>query len=339
MPNTQPPLDTPQTVETLKKIIDRDAAVNVFVAGAISRFREGKELCDIEALKKSGVIALSDDGSCVTDNSLMEKALKSADRYGLLVTDHCEDKNLSARGMVNEGFIATRLGLRGWKKEAEYKMVKRDIDLAEKTGTGVHISHVSCGESLELIRRAKEKNIKVTCEVAPHYFTLSEDCCVTFDTNTKVNPPLRGAEDIEAIKKSIKDKTVDAIASDHAPHGKHDKEVEFEFASSGIIGLETSLALCVSGLIETGIISWAELADLTAWSPARILGLKAKGAIAEGFDADIALIDPDREWVYKEEHIKSKSKNSPFVDWKFKGMVTETIAGGKILLREGIFKV
>ncbi|MCX5678927.1 MAG: dihydroorotase [Candidatus Omnitrophica bacterium] len=328
MPNTEPAIDNPKTVKLVKDIIKKDALCNVLIVGAITLSRLGKELADLAGMKRAGVIALSDDGSSVEDRDLMRDAFKETKINGMLVMDHCEDPALSALGVVNKGFISTKMGLKGIAKAAEYEMIKRDIELAERAAARIHIAHVSCGESVEIIRKAKKRGVKVTAETAPHYFTLTEECCVTYDTNTKMNPPLRTKEDVEAIKKGLSEGTIDAIATDHAPHTDSEKDVEFDFAPFGIIGLETALGLAVTELVEKKILSWDELIEKMSINPAKILGVEALG-LKEGAPADIVIIDPAEEYTYAKGSIESKSKNSPFVGWRLKGKVTDVFVRGE----------
>jgi dihydroorotase len=335
MPNTEPPIDNPKTAKLLKEIIDKTALCNVFIAGAITQGREGKKLTDFNLMKKEGVIAVTDDGSSVEDDSVMVEALKKAATVSVIVIDHCEDKRLSAGGMINKGFISTKMGLRGISKEAEYAVVKRDIELASRLKARIHIAHVSCKESVDLIRNAKKDGILVTAETAPHYFTLTEECCVSYDTNTKMNPPLRTGDDVESVKNGLSDGTIDAIATDHAPHTDSEKGVEFDLAPFGIIGLETALSLAAMELIDTKRLSWADLVLKMSVNPAKILGLKRAGLKA-GAAADITIIDPGKEYIYKKDGIESKSKNSPFVNWKLKAKVTDVFVGGRIVMKNEV---
>jgi dihydroorotase len=332
MPNTYPAIDNAEALKRLKEIIKKDSLANVFIVAAITKGRNGAEITDMQAMKKEGAIAVSDDGNSVGDESVMSKAAKIAKENGLLLISHCENKNISKNGVVNEGITATKLGLRGIPRRAEYEFVERDINLAEKAKSKIHIAHVSTKESVEIIRKAKKKGISVTAETAPHYFVLDETACVTYDTRTKMNPPLRSPEDVEAVIQGLADGTIDAIASDHAPHGKHEKEIEFEFASFGIIGLETALPLGIMNLVDKKRISWTRLIELMSANPAKILGLKQKGSLSVGSDADITIIDPTEEWVVTRDSIRSKSKNSPFIGWKLKGLATDVIVGGKKVL-------
>ena len=332
MPNTAPAMDCEDSVALLKEIIKKDAKNNVFICGAITRERLGKELADIAKLKNAGVVALSDDGASVDDDALMLEALKQAANLGIAMICHSEDKSLSNAGVVNAGFTATRLGLRGISKESEYKRVERDIRLAEQAGVKVHIAHVSCKESVEIIREAKKRGVSVTCETAPHYFALNEEALLNYDPNMKMNPPLRSKADVEAVKKGLIDGTVDAIASDHAPHTENEKEIEFDRAEFGVVGLETELAAGISELIDTGLLEWRELVKKLSLNPAKILGVN-KGTLSVGADADIAIVDPDKEWIVVKKELLSKSKNSPFLGRKLKGSVGYTICAGKIVYK------
>jgi dihydroorotase len=328
MANTTPAIDSPESVDLLQKLIKKTANCNVSIAGAITKGRLGKELTDIAALKKLGVVAISEDGFSVEDPELFSAALKKAQANKILVICHCEDRSLSANGVVNLGFISTRMGLRGISRESEYLRVKRDLDLAEKTGAAVHIAHVSCKETAEIIAKAKKKGIKVTAETAPHYFSLTEEAVLDFDTNMKMNPPLRGKEDLAAIEQGLKNKTIDAIASDHAPHTENEKDIEFERAEFGVIGLETELAAAITELVGDNLLNWNKLVEKMALNPSRILGIN-KGTLSAGADADILVVDPEKEWIVKKETLLSKSKNSSFIGRKLKGCVEYTLCQGK----------
>lgn len=330
MPNTQPAMDCPQSIELLKEIIRKDAKVNVLACGTITLGRLGQELSDIAALKKSGVKAISDDGASVDDDGLMLEAFKKAKSAGLLTICHSEDKKLSGKGVINAGFNATRLGLRGISNESEYKRVRRDIELAQKAGACLHIAHVSCKESIEIIAQAKKKGVKVTCETAPHYFALSEDDIVDYDTNMKINPPLRSKEDVAAIKIGLKNGTIDAIASDHAPHTENEKDIEFERAEFGKIGLESGLAVSIMELIDKKVLTWTELVEKITVNPAKILEID-QGSLGVGAVADIIIVDANHEFILDKKSIVSKSKNSPFIGKKVKGSVEYTIYNGKIV--------
>ncbi|MFH0763403.1 MAG: dihydroorotase [Candidatus Omnitrophota bacterium] len=328
MPNTEPPTDDPVAANTLRAIIKKDAACNVVIVGAITELRQGLKLAEFLHMKEAGVTAFSDDGSSVDDQALLAGALSEAAAQGLVIIEHCEDRKLSAGGVMNAGLMATKMGLKGISRASEYERAQRNVDLARRKLSAIHIAHVSCKESVDLIRKAKYCGIKVTAEIAPHYFTLTEDCCATYDTNTKMNPPLRSKEDVEAVKKGLADGTIDCIATDHAPHTDAEKDVEFDSAPFGIIGLETALGLAVTELIDKKALSWSELIIKMSVNPAGILGI-GKGVLSAGSPADIVIIDPDKEYIYKKDSIESKSKNSPFIDWKLKAKVTHVFVGGK----------
>jgi len=330
MPNTAPAPDSVENVRLVREIIKNSAKTNVFICGAITIGRLGKHLTDISKLKKEGAIAISDDGASVDSPELMQKALKNAKSEKIAVICHCEDRELSASGVVNAGFTSTRMGLRGISRESEYKRVARDIELAQKLNAPIHIAHVSCKETVEIIAKAKKKGIKVTCETAPHYFALDESAALGYDTNMKMNPPLRGKNDMFAIRHGLADGVIDVIASDHAPHTENEKEIEFERAEFGVIGLETELAVSITELIEAGLLEWQGLVRKLCLNPANILRIN-KGTLGVGADADIVVFSPEEEWVVKKEKLVSKSKNSCFLGRKLMGVVVYTICGGKLV--------
>lgn len=334
MPNTEPAIDNAGAVKALKALIKKNALANVIIAGAITEGRAGKQLTDFRQMKKEGAAAVSDDGSSVEDDSLMLSALNNCRKEKILLIAHCEDAKISGPGVINKGFISTKMGLRGIPREAEYERVQRDLKLAKEASSRIHIAHVSCKEAVSLIRSAKGDGLNVTAETAPHYFTLNEECCVAYDTNTKMNPPLRTKEDVEAVKEGLADGTIDAIATDHAPHTDSEKDVEFDFAPFGIIGLETALSLAVMELIDKKILSWPELILKMSANPSKILGLN-KGSLANGSIADITIIDPAEEYVYTKDSIESKSKNSPFIGWRLKAKVSSVFVGGRLVMKDG----
>lgn len=336
MPNTLPAMDCPENIKLLKNILQKSAQANVFLAGAITKGRLGKELTDISGLKKEGVIAISDDGSSVDNAELMCQAMLKAKDAGILVICHCEDKSFTHEGVVNLGIISTRLGLRGISRESEYQRVARDIELAEKTGASVHIAHLSCQESVELIAQAKKKGIKITAEVTPHHFALTEEAVLGFDANMKMNPPLRSKADAGALKEGLKSGVIDVIASDHAPHTENEKEIEFERAEFGTIGLETELAASITELVKGGLLGWMDLVKKLCLNPAKILGT-GKGTLSIGSDADIIVVAPDKEWIVQKEGFVSKSKNSAFLGKKLSGVVEYTICNGKVAYKNEVY--
>jgi dihydroorotase len=329
MPNTTPAIDCVDSVKLLSSIIRDTACAQVFMCGAITKGRLGKELTDAARLKKEGVIALSDDGASVDSPDLLLKAMKKAREHRILVICHCEDKSHSAGGVMNLGAISTKLGLRGIPNESEFKRVQRDISLAEKARCSVHIAHVSCVESVELIARAKKKGIRVTCETAPHYFSLTEDAVLDYDSNKKMNPPLRSRKDMEAVQQGLVKGVIDVIASDHAPHTIAEKEIEFDRAEFGVTGLETELAVAATYLVHPGLLTWADLCRRMSLNPARILGID-KGTLSPGKDADIVIVDPGLEWEVQKEGFVSKSSNSSFLGSGLKGRVVKTIYRGAV---------
>lgn len=328
MPNTRPVNDNRSVTEfILRKAAEANLA-NIYPIGAISMNSDGKQMTEFWDLREAGIVALSDDGNPVMDAALMRRAMEYADSLNLPVIQHCEDKNLSAGGLMNEGYPSTLLGLPGIPAIAEEIMVARDILIAEYTGTRIHFAHVSTVGSVRLIRDAKKRGLQVTAETAPHYFTLTDESLRDYDTNYKVSPPLRGKTDVSAVKEGLADGTLDAIACDHAPHGRTDKEVEFEYAANGISGLETSLGLSLS-LVHEGVLSWPELIAKMSCNPARILNLP-KGTLAKGADADITVIHPELAWSVDAAAFRSLGKNSPFSGRKLKGRAVLTIVGGDI---------
>lgn len=333
MPNTNPAMDCAENIKLLKGIINKDAKINVLVCGSITKGRLGKELSPSAILKKNGACALSDDGCSVDDSELMLEAFKKARQAGILTICHCEDKKISGKGVINLGFNSTRLGLRGISNESEYKRVARDIELAQKAGAAVHIAHVSCRQSVEIIAKAKKKGMRLTCETAPHYFSLTEDALLGYDTSMKMNPPLRSPEDLAAIKQGLRDGTIDAIASDHAPHTDNEKDIEFERAEFGVVGLETELAVSITELIDAKLIDWSSLFKKLSCNPSRILGID-KGSLGVGMPADIVVISAGKEWSVRKNELISKSKNSAFLGRTLKGTVDYTICNGKLVYQK-----
>ncbi len=330
MPNTDPPMDSVENVRRLSGIVRKTAAARVLISGALTRARRGEEPVVVQELKKAGVVALTDDGASVDNIEVMKEVLLQAREAGLLVICHCEDKALSGRGVVNLGYMSTCLGLRGIPREAESKRVERDIEISGMTGCPVHIAHVSCRESVDIIWRAKQKQMRVTAETAPHYFSLSEEALVNYDTNFKINPPLRTVEDVAAIRGGLKDGAIDCIASDHAPHTENEKEIEFDRAAFGVVGLETQLAAGVTELVDKRVLTWSQLAEKFCVNPARILGC-GRGHLKVGAPADVVVIDPAASWTVRGEDFASKSRNSAFLGRTLKGRVTHTIRDGQVV--------
>ena len=338
MPNTFPINDNASVTEfIIRKSLD--GLCTVLPIGAITKVQEGKELVEMGTMKDEGCIAFSDDGLPVMNSLIMRRALEYSKAFGLPIISHCEDLTLSEDGVMNEGLLSMTLGLRGIPAESEQIMVFRDILLAELTGGKLHIAHVSTKGSVKLIRNAKTRGVNVTAETCPHYFSLTEDAVKNYDTNAKVNPPLRTKKDIEAIKEGLKDGTIDVIATDHAPHHRDEKLKEFDLAPSGISGLETALGLSLK-LVDEGVLTINQLAEKMSLNPARILGLLTphlsslitgpKGTLAVGSDADITILDTEKEVTVEASKFLSKGKNTPFDGWVLKGAPLITISKGRI---------
>ncbi len=328
MPNTEPPIDN---VEGVEYINDRAmmAPVKVYPVGAITVGRKGKNLTEMLEMSGCGAVAFSDDGSGVQNNDIMRRALEYVRACDVPLISHCEFSDLTADGVMHEGYVSTQLGLRGIPSVAEELMVARDIMLAEFTESRIHIAHVSTAGSVELIKRAKKAKINVTAEAAPHHFTLTDDLVKSFDTNLKVSPPLRTQKDVDAIRKGLKDGTIDAIATDHAPHSVEEKELEFDNAPFGMIGLETAVGLVATELVGKKVLTWPQAVHRLSTAPARILNIPG-GTLEEGAPADITVIDPSLEWVVDPDKFKSLSRNTPFAGWKLKGKPVMTIVDGNI---------
>ena len=336
MPNTDPPLDTGAAVRFVLSRARETGHVRVLPVGAITKGLGGAELAEIGELRRAGAVAISDDGHAVTNSRVMRHAMEYASMFGMPVISHAEDMELSAGGAINEGYWSTRLGLPGIPAAAEETMVARDIFLAQLAGARLHIAHVSAAGSVELIRRAKEKGILVTCEATPHHFTLTDEAVAGYDTNTKVNPPLRTARDVEALRQGLADGTIDVIASDHAPHTAEEKEVEYELAAFGMIGLETSLSLAVTELVRPGILTLGQLVERMSYAPARILGLDWPG-IVPGAEANVTVLDPDASFVVDPARFASLSRNTPFGGWRLFGKVVATVVAGRLAYEAGGF--
>ena len=331
MPNTTPINDNAAITRYMIEQAEHAQLANVFPIGAITKSSDGRELAEMGEMKAAGAVAVSDDGRPVPNAGMMLRAMQYAKDFDLPVIDHCEDKSLSSGGVMHDGRMSLLLGLKGMPALAEDLDAVRDILLAKETGAHIHIAHVSTKGAVEIIRQAKNEGINVTCEVTPHHFTLTDKAVEGYDTNTKMAPPLRSAEHLEAILEGIKDGTIDAIATDHAPHHADEKALEYDRAPFGITGLETAMGLAFNELVHKGIIDLAKLVQLCSTNPARIFKLKNRGTLVPGSFADVTIIDPELEWIYRNADSKSKSKNSPFENWKFTGGVVATIVGGRIV--------
>jgi dihydroorotase len=331
MPNTHPVNDNRQVTEFILRQAEKAGLVRVLPVGAISKGLEGHYLCEYGELKEAGVVAVSDDGKPVINSLLMRRAMEYAQGFGLFIISHCEDLDLVGSGVMNEGETATRSGLSGIPNAAETIMVMRDIALCDLTKHPVHIAHVSARQSVDAIRQAKEKGLPVTAETAPHYFSLTELAVEGYNTHAKMNPPLRSEEDRMAIRQGLADGTIDAIATDHAPHSDLEKEVEFDRAANGIIGLETSLSLSLK-LVEDGVLTLPALIEKMSKNPARILGINNN--LNEGCRADITIIDSQKAYTVDARRFHSKSRNTPFDGWQVKGKAVLTMVGGRVVFEE-----
>ncbi|MDX2060049.1 MAG: dihydroorotase [Gemmatimonadales bacterium] len=337
MPNTDPVIDNQAAVGFVVRQAIRAGKARVFPIGCISVGQKGQQLAEFGEMVGAGAVAVSDDGRPVVSSQLMRTALEYAKVFGIPVADHCEDPTLAHGGAMHEGIVATRLGLKGVPAAAEEIMVARDIVLAELTGGHVHLCHISTRGAVELIRRAKDRGLRVTAEATPHHFTLTHEACEGYDTNAKTRPPLREAEDVAAVRAGLKDGTIDCIASDHAPHHYDAKQREFDDAPAGIVGLETSLALGITNLVETGILSLPELIARMSTAPAAVFRLPG-GTLAVGAPADLTVFDPTRTWTVRAEDLHSKSVNSPFLGTTLKGQADLTAVGGRIVFERGVDK-
>jgi dihydroorotase len=335
MPNTNPPLDNPVTIDYVKSTAASEAVVRILPIGCISKGRKGEELAPMAELTSAGAVAFSDDGKPVLNSNLMRQALEHSCVLGLPIIDHSEDTSLTEGGLMNEGIISTRLGLRGIPAAAEEIMIARDLILAHLTGARLHIAHVSTEGSVDLIRRAKEKGIMVTAEVTPHHLTLTEERVIGYNTNAKVNPPLRTKQDTQALLQGLKEKVIDAIATDHAPHTEADKLVDFALAPFGISGFETALGSLLS-LVHDGQLTLNTLISKLTCEPSKIIANKygKLGSLEVGAPADVTIFDPDMEWMVDTKAFVSKGKNTPLAGSKLKGRVVATISQGRLVYKD-----
>lgn len=333
MPNTEPVCDNETVVRYIKERAKEVGYANVFPVGAISKGLEGKYLAEIGEMAFAGAVAVTDDGHPVENSGLMRRAIEYSGMFDVPVISHCEDMALG-EGDMNEGAVASEMGLRGISPAAEEVMAARDILVAEAVDGRVHIAHISTKGTVELVRNAKKRGVKVTCETCPHYFSLTDEACRGYNTNAKMNPPLRSAEDVEAIKEGLRDGTIDCIVTDHAPHHSDEKRCEFGYAKNGIIGLETSLGLGIKNLVKTGVLSMSELIEKMSKNPSEILGI-SKGSLGVGRSADIVIFNPDKSWTVDVEKLHSKSKNTPFGGFELYGKPEYVLVGGDIVINSG----
>lgn len=336
MANTDPVVDTPTLVEFVRSEGAKAGLTTVLPYGAVTMGLKGESLTEMGELQAAGAVGFSDDGMPVASAGMMRRALEYSRMTRLPVIDHCEEKSLSGHGVVHEGLTSARLGLAGIPVEAETVMVARDLLLAEATGGRLHVAHVSTAGAVELIRAAKKRGISVTAEVTPHHLALSEEALSTYDSRFKMNPPLRSQRDLEALREGLADGTIDAVATDHAPHSLAEKEVGLVQAPFGVVGLETALAVLLTELVHRGALSMPKLIEALTVRPARVLGLSG-GTLAPGSDADVTLFDPQADWVVEPGSFVSKSQNSPFLGWHLKGRVTDVWVGGRPVYRSGRF--
>ena len=329
MPNTSPVNDNAEITRWMQDP-HRGAHVNVFPIGAATMGSKGEQLTDFASLKKAGAVAVTDDGKPILDERIMQQALMGAARLGIPVIQHAEDTRMTADAAMNAGPTAFRLGLRGWAPEAESSLVERDIHLAAETRGHYHVAHLSTAAALKAVRRARRDHLQVTCEVTPHHFALIDEDVGNYDTNFKMNPPLRSRSDREALIAGLLDGAIDCVATDHAPHACNEKNQEFDHAPFGITGLETALGLCISILHGRHKMPLKRIVELLSTNPARVMGLQGRGTLAVGSHADVTVFDLGKKWTYQVAQSHSKSKNSPFDGWKLQGNVTATVVGGEI---------
>ncbi|MBQ0011131.1 MAG: dihydroorotase [Clostridiales bacterium] len=332
MPNTKPVCDNAAVVEGILRKAELVGSCNVFPIGAASKGLEGKEIAEMGLMKEAGIVAVSDDGKPIATSNLLKKVLEYASDFDIPVLNHCEDLSI-AEGAMNEGAISTSLGLRGIPAIAEEIMISRDVQTAEYLDMPIHICHVSTARGIDIIRQAKKRGVKVTCETCPHYFSLTEEACVNYDTNYKMNPPLRTEKDRMAVIEGLKDGTIDCIVTDHAPHHIDEKDIEFSLANNGIIGFETALAVGYTYLVKPGYLTLPELVEKMTVNPSKILKL-GRGTLDQGMPADVTLADLNTSFVYTKEEILSKATNSPYIGETLDGRVKLTIVGGRITYDE-----
>jgi dihydroorotase len=334
MPNTSPVADNPGTIQLMKDVIARDAVVRVHPTGCITVGMKGQALAPIGSLRRAGVVAITDDGDCVQSNDLMRRAVEYARMFDLPVMDHCQDHSMTQGAVMNEGVVSTRLGLRGWPNAAEDLIVARNAILSEHTGAHIHLQHISSRHSVDIIRRAKARGVRITAEATPHHLALTDEALATYDTNFKMNPPLRTEEDRRALIAGLRDGTIDIVATDHAPHTDYEKDKEFDFAPNGILGLETALPVTLGVLVRQNRFRLPFVIDLMTRRPAGLFKLPG-GTLAPGAEADLCLFDPDETWTYDARAGQSKSSNSPWHGQKLTGRVRQTFVAGRAVYADG----
>jgi len=334
MPNTSPPADNAGTIQFIRDAVRRDAVVKVYPTGCITVGQKGEALAPIGSLKRAGVVAITDDGDCVQSNELMRRAVEYARMFDLPVMDHCQDYSMTQKAVINEGDMSVRLGLRGWPNAAEDLIVARNVILSTYTGAHIHLQHISSRHSVEILREAKARGVRITAEATPHHIALTDEALAAYETHFKMNPPLRTEEDRRAIISGLRDGTLDCLATDHAPHTDDEKDREFDYAANGILGLETALAVALDVLVRENKFKLSRLVDLMTRRPAGILGLEA-GTLAEGAPADLCLFDPDEKWRYDARAGQSKSANSPWHGLTLTGRVRRTIVDGRTVFADG----
>jgi len=333
MPNTAPVNDSPEITAWMQHP-DRSAVINVFPVAAATMGSAGQQLTDFKALQRAGAVAVTDDGKPILEENMMREALRAASALRLPVVQHAEDTRATAGASMHSGATAFRLGLRGMSAAAEAEIVERDVKLATETRGQLHVAHISTAAALKAVRRGKRERVRVTCEITPHHFVLTDADVGAYNSNCKMNPPLRSAADREAMLAALADGAIDAIASDHAPHAPHEKNVEFDRAPFGVIGLETALGLAISKLHVERRIPMTRMVELMSANPARIFGLTGRGTLAVGSHADVTIFDPKKKWIFEVARSRSKSRNSPFDGWSMTGKVMATIAGGRIVFQQ-----
>ena len=331
MPNTDPVNDNPAVTRFIIEQAEHAGYANVFPIGALTKSSQGRELAEMGEMKNAGIVAVSDDGRPVPSAGMMRRAMEYARGFDLPVVDHCQDDSLNAGGVMHEGHWSLVLGLNGMPASAEEMDAARDCLLAELTGARVHLAHVSTRGAIEVVRRAKDAGLRMTCEVAPHHWALTDEAVQNYDSNTKMSPPLRSRDHVEAIEEGLRDGTIDAIATDHAPHHADEKALEYDDAPFGITGLETAVGLAFERLVQPGIISLERLVELFAVNPARIFGLKERGTLRQGAWADVTVLDPELKWTFDVTRSKSKSRNTPFNGWSFRGAAVGAIVAGRVV--------